>query len=44
MEVASTIDPERLDVVVGKMAELRDSLEASNEEDKANEAAAVQAF
>ena len=44
MEVASTIDPERLDVVVDKMEGLLESLEASLVEDKANEEAAVQQF
>ena len=44
MEVASTIDPERLDVVVEKMQELLDSLEASLVEDAANEQASHAAF
>jgi len=42
MEVASTIDPERLDVVVGKMSQLLESLEASLVEDADNEATAIQ--
>ena len=37
MEVASTIDGGRLAVVVEKMEELQDSLEASVVEDEANE-------
>ena len=37
MEVASTIDGDRLAVVVEKMQELQDSLEASVVEDEANE-------
>ena len=41
MEVASTIDPERLDVVVEKMAQLLESLEASLVEDAANEESAI---
>jgi len=44
MEVASTIDPERLDVVVDKMQQLLDSLEASLVEDADNEEAAIAAF
>ena len=44
MEVASTIDPERLDVVVQKMQQLLDSLEASLVEDADNEASAIQNF
>ena len=44
MEVASTIDPERLDVVIEKMQELLDSLEASLVEDADNEQAAIQQF
>jgi len=44
MEVASTIDPERLDVVVGKMQQLLESLEASLVEDSDNEEAAIQQF
>ena len=41
MEVASTIDPERLHVVIDKMQELLESLEASLVEDEANEQNAI---
>ena len=44
MEVASTIDPQRLDVVVEKMQQLLDSLEASLVEDADNEEAAIHQF
>ena len=44
MEVASTIDGGRLAVVVEKMQELQDSLEASVVEDEANEQTSQQNF
>jgi len=44
MEVASTIDADKLAVVVDKMQELLDSMEASLVEDAANEKASAAAF
>jgi len=44
MEVASTIDGDRLAVVVEKMQELQESLEASMVEDSANEQASQASF
>jgi hypothetical protein len=44
MEVAATIDGDKLAVVVDKMQELLDSMEASLVEDAANEEASKAAF
>lgn len=44
MEVASTIDGDKLKVVVDKMEELLESLQASLVEDSANEASSQASF